>query len=84
MEYCAYYQAHVRKEEAGFLVAVLRSFEHLAFDRTIDKASSLFEFFVPVGSEAIFVELMEDFLKEGVILDLVKQENRLRNPESIL
>jgi hypothetical protein len=84
MNFCEYYQAHVRRDGAGMLVSVLRSFEHVVFDRTIDKASSLFEFFVPSGQERIFLEIMEFFQNEGIIVGLVKKENRLKDPNEIL
>lgn len=52
--YCSYYQAHIKRPYCWFLVAVLRSFEHVAFDRTIDKNNSIFEFFVPHDTEKYF------------------------------
>jgi hypothetical protein len=75
--YCCYYQAEVYEKECWFLVAVLRSFEHLAFDRTLDKTVSIFEFFVPAGNERVFLELMTYFKTQGVIFKLEKKENRL-------
>lgn len=84
MQYCEYYQAHVKREGCGMLVSVLRSFEHVAFDRTIDKAASIFEFFVPAGQEATFLEIMAYFQKEGLVVDLIKKENRLKNPDEVL
>ena len=80
MAYCAYYQAHLQRERCGFLVSVLRSFEHLAFDRTLDRESSRFEFFVPQDLEPHFVELMNYFVKEGVVLKYEKLPNRLSEP----
>jgi len=74
---CAYYQARVKESEVWFLVAVMRSFEHLAFDRTLDKEQSVFEFFVPRDNERSFLEVMEYFRQKGVIEGLVKAENRL-------
>ena len=48
MRYCSYYQAKiVCTAQSWLLVGVLRSIENLAFDRTLDKSSGLFEFFVP-------------------------------------
>ena len=77
MASCLYYQAHINKTKSWFLVAVLRSFEHLAFDRTLDKGSSLFEFFVAPGQEAFFEKLMEHLQDMGVVLDFEKKPNRL-------
>lgn len=77
MSYCLYYQAHVPREHCWFLTAILRGYEHVAFDRTIDKQNSIFEFFVPEGMEPIFLSIMDRFEKEGVIRDLKKLPNRL-------
>jgi len=77
--YCSYYQAHVQKELALYVVAALRSYEHLAFDRTLDPSTSLFEFFVPVSTERYFLTLMDYLQSEGLIYDLKKVPNRLAN-----
>ncbi|KKP29297.1 MAG: hypothetical protein UR12_C0010G0014 [candidate division TM6 bacterium GW2011_GWF2_30_66] len=75
--YCLYYQAHVKKELCWFMVAVLRSCEHVAFDRTISKADSVFEFFVPELMQKYFEEIMACFLKDGVITYCKQLDNRL-------
>jgi hypothetical protein len=77
MPYCYYYQATVRKTDAWFLVAILRSFEHLAFDRTLEKNSSRFEFFVPHDLEKYFLKLMSYFQKEGIVTHFEQLPNRL-------
>jgi len=46
MNYCKYFQAQINPEACWFFVAAIRSFEHLAFDRIFDKATSTFEFLV--------------------------------------
>src|SRR4029077_17030302 len=56
--YCSYYQAHVKRELCWFVTAALRSYEHIAFDRTLDTATSLFEFFVAPSTEKYFLEIM--------------------------
>lgn len=81
MPYCHYYQATVRKSDAWFLVAVLRSYEHLAFDRTLKKNDSRFEFFVPQSLERHFLHLINYFQKEGIVTDFVQLPNRLQNGE---
>lgn len=81
MLYCSYYQAHIPREKAWFLVAVFRSYEHLAFDRTIDKERSIFEFFVPVDLEHYFLELMHMLQQRGAVGELQKLPNRLK-PQS--
>src|SRR3546814_7842172 len=55
--------AYVDPAYGWFFVGALRSFEHIAFDRTIDVESSIFEFFVPQDTEEYFVELMGYFLR---------------------
>ncbi len=77
MMYCAYYQGYVVKEQTWFLVAVLRSYEHLAFDRTFDKQRGLFEFFVPVELEHFLVTLLGHMRELGVVSSFVKLPNRL-------
>ena len=77
MNHCLYYQARVKREYCWFLVGILKSFEHMAFDRTIDKEKSIFEFFVPPLMKDYFEELMDFFSKEGVISDLQALPNRL-------
>jgi hypothetical protein len=76
MQYCIYYQAHIPREYCWFLTATLRSYEHVAFDRTLDKEHSIFEFFVPEPQEPLFIQIMSRFEKEGVVQDLKKLPNR--------
>ena len=77
--YCSYYQAHVQRELCLYVVAALRSYEYIAFDRTLDAATSLFEFFVPPATEKYFLTLMDYLQSEGFIYDLKKLPNRLEN-----
>jgi len=77
--YSSYYQAHVQKELCWFVAATLRSYEHLAFDRTLDQSSSLFEFFVTPSMEQNFLEIMSYYQKENMVSNLVKLPNRLIN-----
>ncbi len=81
MNYSVYYQAFVKKELCWQLTALLRSHEHLAFDRTIDTQSSRFEFFVSPDLEDYFLELMQRFIAQGIVWDLVKLPNRLEHEE---
>lgn len=74
---CSYYQATVLKEKHWLLTSLLRSFEHLAFDRTCDTEKGIFEFFVPHDMEHHFLEIMEAFRQQGLIWDLQKLPNRL-------
>lgn len=77
MPYSVYYQAIVKKELCWRLTAILRSYEHLAFDRTIDNAASRFEFFVPLDLESYFLELMKYFIEQEIVSELEKLPNRL-------
>ncbi len=73
----SYYQAQVDPAHGWFFVGVLRSFEHMAFDRTLDVQTSLFEFFVPQDTEEHFLDLMDYFQQEQIVSELRKLPNRL-------
>jgi hypothetical protein len=77
---CLYYQAVVQPEKCWFLVASLRSFEHVTFDRTLDKTHSLFEFFVPQDQDHIFREIMRFFIEQGMVTHMQQLSNRLLDP----
>lgn len=81
--YCSYYQANVKRELCLYAVAALRSYEHLAFDRTLDPETSLFEFFVPTSTEEYFLTLMTHLQSEGLIYNLKKVPNRLINSDQL-
>lgn len=76
--FCEYYLVKVDKSRSWMLSAVFKSFEHLSFDRTIDKENALFEFFVPQGNEETFLEVIEYFKNIGLVLECHKEENRLK------
>jgi hypothetical protein len=77
--YCSYYQAQVQRELCWYVTAALRSYEHISFDRTLDPATSLFEFFVPVATEKPFLDVMNYFQSEGLVRNLIKLPNRLQS-----
>jgi hypothetical protein len=54
----------------------------MAFDRTLDVASSLFEFFVPEDTEHYFLEFMRYFQQQQIIFNLIKMDNRLADPDA--
>ena len=83
MNFCLYYQAKVKKSETWFCVAILRSFENVAFDRTLDKVEGLFEFFVPEDREEIFLYIMDRLKSLDVVQDLKKLTNRFKNKYKI-
>ena len=75
--YCSYYHAHIVRKDQQHVVSVLKSLEYVAFDRTLDKVSGLFEIFVPESQEETFLKIMNYFKKEGIVTDMEKLENRL-------
>lgn len=77
--YSIYYQVHVIRKTAWFVSAVLKSFDHLCFDRTYDVENSIFEFLVPADNEKAFLEIMQYLQKENKIADLKKLPNRFKN-----
>jgi hypothetical protein len=79
--YCSYYQAHVERALCWFVTASLRSYEHVAFDRTLDPETSLFEFFVPITTEKYFLEIMNYFQSQGLVSGLKKLPNRMKNED---
>ena len=74
---CDYFQACIPQSRVWFVTAVLRSCEHVAFDRTIDAQKSIFEFFVAPDLRETFVALMNFFQTHGLINNLVELPNRL-------
>lgn len=75
--YSNYYQAHVVPRHCWFVLATLKSFEHLVFDRTIDTSQSIVEFFVSPAGDQYFLEVMHYFATQGMISQLQKLPNRL-------
>ncbi len=77
--YCQYYQANVNTPCTHFITGILRSHEHLVFERAIDgRNSSIIEFFVPQDSERLFIDIMHHFVELGYIFSFEKKENRLK------
>lgn len=74
---CKYYQCKVVKDKVWYLTAIIRSFEHLCFDRTIDKQESILEFFVPEDGEKTFLEVISQLSEEGIVSDFSEKDNRL-------
>lgn len=77
MNYSSYYQAQVPPATCWFVTSILRSCEHVAFDRSLDVKMNLFEFFVAPDMEKVFLHLMNQFEKKGVVVNLQKLPNRL-------
>lgn len=79
-DYCPYYVANVDRHMSYYFVAIMKSFDNMVFDRTIDVETSLFEFFVAPAFEEQFLDLMAYFKEQGLVANLEKRENRLQNP----
>lgn len=77
MKYSIYYQARVQKELCWMVTATIRYLDHVAFDRTIDKENSIFEFYVAPDLEQEFLGVAQCLLERQVFLSLEKLSNRL-------
>lgn len=84
MEYCSYYQACISKAEVWYVASILRSFEHVAFDRTINVEESRFEFYVAPALEDVFLHIIAYFEEKGLVTQLQKLPNRLMDPHQVL
>ena len=83
MKYSIYYQAHVEKKLCWMVTATVRYLDHVAFDRTIDKAESIFEFYVAPDLEDEFLILANKLLQKGVFLTLQKLPNHNSHSNSM-
>lgn len=81
MNYCLYYQATIERSRCWLFTSILRSFEHLCFDRTIDAQASVFEFFVPHDNEQLFLSLMNYCKSIGLAHDFKQLPNRIAQSE---
>ena len=57
-QFSSYYQAQVKPSQTWYFVAILRSFEHMVFDRTFNVTQGIFEFFVPPDTEKYFLQVI--------------------------
>ena len=68
-----YYQVSFpHPEKIWFVVSILKSYDHLAFDRALDDDSKTFEFFVPADQEDEFLVIMKDLEQRGLIFAPIK------------
>jgi hypothetical protein len=81
--YCSYYQAHVVPVTGWFVVAALKSYEHMLFDRTLDVEKSIFEFFVVPAAEPTFLQLMDYMREHGYVTNIEKLPNRLIDSDQV-
>lgn len=77
MKYSIYYQARVQKELCWMVTATIRYMDHVAFDRTIDKENSVFEFYVAPDLELEFLDVAKRLIDHKIFLSLEKLQNRL-------
>ena len=72
---CLYYRAQIKKEEIVHFVALFRSIEDgIAFERIENPLENIFEFFVIQECENRFIEIMELFLHNSIVLWYKKNE----------
>lgn len=76
MNYSFYFQANIKKELSWMLMSTLKYSEHVVFSRALDKATSLFEFFVAPGLEDVFLDIMHKLEQQGVVFNLQRLPNR--------
>ena len=81
MKYSIYYQAYVQKELCWMVTATVRYLDHVAFDRTIDKENSIFEFYVAPDLEHEFLNIAQRLLDRKVFLSMEKLPNRLMSED---
>ena len=77
MNKSTYYQAYIPIPTTHYFTAILRGYEHLCFDRTLEPASGLFEFFLSPDQEESFVTVMELLQSHGLVSSYYKAVNRL-------
>ncbi|HSW76301.1 MAG TPA: hypothetical protein VLG50_04625 [Candidatus Saccharimonadales bacterium] len=76
MKHSLYFQAHVKKEFCWIVSSTLKFTEYVAFDRTIDKDKSIFEFFVAADLLDVFLDVMDKLEQEGIIFNMQQLPNR--------
>lgn len=78
MPYSSYYQVTIDRSRGWFVAAVMRSFEHLAFERSFDAQHGINEYFVPKDLENHFLAIVKELAKMGVVKEINKLPNRLQ------
>jgi hypothetical protein len=70
-----YFVAYIEKTKVVNFIAIFRSIEdNMAFDRTINKNESIFEFFVPIKMKERFLEVMNMFLNINLVISFKEEE----------
>lgn len=75
--YGIYFQAHVPPSSCLLVIGILKSYEHVAFARTLHIDKSIVEFFVTQETKESFLEIMTMFSRYNMVFDLQEMPNRL-------
>lgn len=77
--YGLYFQAHVPPAHCFLVIGILKTYEHVAFTRTLNIDKSILEFFVTQETKAMFLSVMNMLSKHDMVFDLTEMPNRLIN-----
>lgn len=75
--YGIYFQAHVPPASCLLVIGILKSYEHVAFARTLDINKSIVEFFVTEQTKESFLNIMDILSRYNMVFDLQEMPNRL-------
>ena len=76
MAQCIYYQATIpERKNHLFVVGLLKYYDNLCFDRTVDGSLGLFEFYVPSSMHYQFLSVMNILIESEVIKNFHKMPN---------
>ncbi|RTL07238.1 hypothetical protein EKK58_03620 [Candidatus Dependentiae bacterium] len=75
--YGIYFQAHVPPASCLWVIGILKSYEHVAFARTLDINQSIVEFFVTEETKESFLAIMHMLSCQNMVFDLKEMPNRL-------
>ena len=68
---CLYYRIFIEKQNVIYFISLIRSMEDsMCFERIENKSSNIFEFFVPIGMNKKFLEIINILEKENLCSDL--------------
>jgi len=75
--FCRYYQAKIDKVNTWFFTGILKSYDYVTFERTLDKENQIFEFFVPEDMNKDFLDFMNIMISKNIASNLCELKNRL-------
>lgn len=70
-------------QKSCIIAALVRSCEHVVFDRTYSVDSNILEFFVPTGQEQEFLAIIELLTQRNLLSNVTKLPNRIKQGQSI-